>query len=105
MKQIRTLTEAEYIGLQTQFNLADGHAYQDLDGTFAGVVEALPALWREAQQTPIPEMERAFRTSYARLFGSKALGEHPHFSLCPSSSNSIDIVSAWLHMRGYRTGL
>jgi aspartate/methionine/tyrosine aminotransferase len=100
-----TLTEAEVAGLGTAFDLANGHAYHDFPAALRPVIEDLPAIWSYSASRSVPDMEEEFKRSSAEIFGSLALTGHPYYSICPTASNSIDIVATWLHMRRYNVGL
>jgi aspartate/methionine/tyrosine aminotransferase len=65
----------------------------------------LGAIWEAAATSSIPDAEHGFKNALANLIDSPRLERHNFFSVLPTASNSIDIVAAWLHMRGKRTGL
>ena len=100
-----TLTEVETLGLSSEVNLADGHAYQDMDPEFQSIIRNLPGLWSKAVKYSIPALERRYIDTFGRLIATSALREYPHFNICPSASNSIDTVAAWLRSRSMKTGL
>ncbi|MBK5353011.1 aminotransferase class I/II-fold pyridoxal phosphate-dependent enzyme [Pseudomonas sp. TH41] len=99
------LTELEVFGLSAKYNLADGHSYISAEKHFNTVLSELPALWRSAIEIPIPEMEVLFKNKFAEYFGLEGLSEHANFSVCPTASNSIDIVGAWARSMNYKIGL
>lgn len=99
------LTELEVFGLSAQYNLADGHSYISAEKHFNTVLSELPALWRSAVEVPIPEMENLFKNKFAEYFSLDGLSQHTHFSICPTASNSIDIVGAWARSMNYKIGL
>ena len=99
------LTEFEVGGLKTAFSFADGHAYHDMPHHLLPVMNRLQAIWREATEKSIPEMEERFKRAVSRIIKSPVLGNHKHYSLCPTASNSIDIAGAWLASKGYAVGL
>lgn len=99
------LTELEVFGLSAQYNLADGHSYISAEKHFNTVLSELPALWRSAIEVPIPEMEKLFKNKFAEYFGLDGLRQHANFSICPTASNSIDIVGAWARSMNYKVGL
>ncbi len=100
-----TLTDIEVGGLSSPYSLADGHAYQDLSDAYAPVVEGLADSWKRAQATPIPDMERRYVHTFGSVVGSKTLATLRNFKICPTASNSIDILGAFLATKGLRTGL
>lgn len=99
------LTELEVFGLSAKYNLADGHSYISAEKHFNTVLSELPALWQSATEIPIPDMERLFKNKFAEYFGLEGLSKHASFSVCPTASNSIDIVGAWARSMNYRVGL
>lgn len=103
--QNNNLTELEVFGLSAAYNLADGHSYISAKKHFSSVLSALPALWHSAVNTPIPEMEKRFKNKFAEYFALEGLREHTHFCVCPTASNSIDIVGAWARAKHYKVGL
>jgi aspartate/methionine/tyrosine aminotransferase len=103
-KAERCLTDFEILGLAHDLNLADGHAYQDLPHAFDHIVADLPALWRAAETTPVPEAEERFRHSFSTLAHSPAMETLP-FKICPTASNSIEIVAKVLADRRAHTRL
>lgn len=99
------LTELEVFGLSAQYNLADGHSYISAEKYFSNVLSELPLLWSSAVETPVPEMEKLFKNKFAEYFALEGLSKHTHFSVCPTASNSIDIVGAWARSMNYKVGL
>ncbi|RON11797.1 aminotransferase class I/II-fold pyridoxal phosphate-dependent enzyme [Pseudomonas frederiksbergensis] len=99
------LTELEVFGLSAKYNLADGHSYISAEKHFNTVLSELPALWYSATEVSIPDMERLFKNKFAEYFGLEGLSKHASFSVCPTASNSIDIVGAWARSMNYRVGL
>ncbi|MGF6327466.1 aspartate/methionine/tyrosine aminotransferase [Pseudomonas sp. BS3782 TE3695] len=103
--QNQSLTEHEVFGLSVKYNLADGHSYISAKKHFGPVLRNLPELWDSAVETPIPQMERIFKDIFADYFALPGLKQHEHFSVCPTASNSIDIVGAWARSRNIKIGL
>jgi aspartate/methionine/tyrosine aminotransferase len=101
----QSLTEHEVFGLSVKYNLADGHSYISAKDHFRGVLFNLPDLWDAAVETPIPEMENNFKEVFATYFALAGLKSHKHFSVCPTASNSIDIVGAWARSKNLKVGL
>jgi aspartate/methionine/tyrosine aminotransferase len=103
--EMQTLTDFEVRGLASHANLADGHAYQDLGGHFTGIVTQLRSIWATAAKYGIPETNDRFKKAFARLAQSETLGRSANYTICPTASNSIDIVAAFLKECGRRTAL
>ncbi|MBK7359006.1 MAG: aminotransferase class I/II-fold pyridoxal phosphate-dependent enzyme [Saprospiraceae bacterium] len=99
------LTEYERIGLLTAFNFSDGHAYHDIPTVLQPVIDRIELIWKESVSKQVPELEDRFKRALSRVIKSPILGNHSHFSLCPTASNSIDIVGAWLATKNYHVGL
>lgn len=100
-----SLTELEVFGLSAQCNLADGHSYISAEVHYQPVLSSLPELWRSAADITVPEMEEEFKYTFAEYLGLVGLRHHSYFSICPTASNSIDIVGAWARAMKYRVGL
>lgn len=105
MADLRTLTDFEVVGLQSELNLADGHAYQDLGEDYSDIIEELSAIWDASESIRVPEAEHAFREAFAALAGSSAMAKLPFFKICPTASNSIDVIGAVLATRKLKTAL
>ncbi|KZN58168.1 hypothetical protein N473_05350 [Pseudoalteromonas luteoviolacea CPMOR-1] len=100
-----SLTEVEVEGLSYLYNFADGHAYHDINEHYVDIINNLQRYWQEGKEHSIPDMEKAFKNQFAELIDSSTLHSTNHFSVCPTASNSIDIVAAWLHKENKRTAL
>lgn len=103
--QNQSLTEREVFGLSVKYNLADGHSYISATTHFRNVLSDLPELWGSAVETSIPQMEATFKDVFADYFALSGLKSHKHFSVCPTASNSIDIVGAWARSKQLKVGL
>jgi bifunctional pyridoxal-dependent enzyme with beta-cystathionase and maltose regulon repressor activities len=86
-----SLTDFEIVGLDYRLNLADGHAYQDLCSDYRSIIQDLPTIWETCERTPIPELQYRFCEAFALLANSPEMVELP-FKICPTASNSIEIV-------------
>lgn len=104
-KSYLSLTEVEVEGLHAKYSFADGHAYHDMPEILQSVLDDLGSVWKHAKSRSVPEMEDEFKRASAKIMGSSALATHPHYSISPTSSNSIDIASAWLNMQNHNLGL
>ena len=101
---MNTLTDIENLGLTSKFNFADGHAYQDLDA-FQPILNRLPDLWQKATERGVKEQERMYRHAFATLSESPSIRNYDHFRICPTASNSIDVVAAWCRQQKLKVGL
>jgi len=61
------LTQHEIQALQTRFNLADAHTHQRQSPSQDEIVERLPSLWYESEETRQVELEQRFIESFFRL--------------------------------------
>lgn len=99
-----SLTDFELVGLDYRLNLADGHAYQDLGNDYRGIVRELPTIWEACENTPIPDLQYRFCEAVALLAGSPEMAGLP-FKICPTASNSIEIVGDVLAQKASLTKL
>lgn len=96
MTVLKTLTDFEQAGLHSNFCLADGHAYQDLHPAFTHIIDSLPQIWHDASNYSIPEAELRFNNHYASFINAPVLNNFKNFNICPTASNSIDLIAAVL---------
>ncbi len=101
----RTLTDFEVEGLKAPLSLADGHAYQDLSGVYSEILREFPSIWSWGIDTAIPDAEAYFLAAFAKLAKESSLQRQRHFRICPTASNSIDIVGAFLAARNLGVAL
>lgn len=87
----KSLTDFEAIGLTYPLNLADGHAYQDLSDDYRGIIDNLTEMWRACEKIPVPKLQFRFLEAFAQLANSPETLGLP-FKICPTASNSIEIV-------------
>jgi len=98
----KTLTDFEEAGLHQHFCLADGHAYQDLHPSFLNIIQSLPQIWHKMASQSIPSTAQMFNSSFAKLINAPVLENfNCNFKICPTASNSIDIIGAVLHVLKY----
>ena len=94
------LTQFETLALNSPLNLADGHARQELTPAQNKVVDALPALFAEAAERPVAEIEHEACDAFFT-----ALGQHSHpyaderVLSCYSSSLAMEIYARSLISR------
>lgn len=93
---LATLTEIELLGLQSQCNMADGHAYHDLNENQINIIQRLPEIWNNSVNKTCQQAERDFRDAFLTLARTPSLSDYKYFRICPTASNSIDIVATWL---------
>ena len=96
----KSLTDFEVIGLSSPINLADGHAYQEMPRDLATTVNMLPQIWETAQHSTHESIEKTFFDLYAQLSLCVSLTKKTIVKrVCPTASNSIDIIAAYLRAR------
>ncbi|WP_215545193.1 enduracididine biosynthesis enzyme MppP [Amycolatopsis sp. CA-230715] len=94
------LTQFEYLALSSPLNLADGHARQELTPGQRKVVDALPALWTEAVERPVDEIERESGEAFFTMLGQRGYPRADGRVLaCYSSSLSMEIFARALATR------
>ncbi len=101
----KSLTEVEVLGLQSQYNFADGHAYHDLAPSQAAIINRLEKIWTESSALKVRDSETLYFEAFWQLANSLSLKNYSHFRICPTASNSIDIMGAWLAEKGMSAGL
>ena len=101
----KSLTEVEMLGLQSQYNFADGHAYHDLAPSQTAIINRLDKVWTESAALKVRDSETLYFEAFWQLAKSQSLKNYPHFRVCPTASNSIDIIGAWLAEKGMGAGL
>lgn len=96
-----SLTDYEVIGLRSSANLADGHAYQDLDEAQRKVVKNLSYIWELSETKPHSFAEDRFVSVFSDLASAPSLANRDTLRLiCPTASNSIDVAAAYLKKAG-----
>jgi aspartate/methionine/tyrosine aminotransferase len=99
----QALTQIELEGLKTDYNLADGHAYHDLLPSQTRIIAQSSALWQHACHMSHERAQKEFLNAFLQLANIDSLVGYPHYVICPTASNSIDIVAAFLSCKGYST--
>lgn len=100
-----TLTEIEAIGLASQFDLANGHASHDLTLAQENIIQQLPAIWQTGLTQKSRDAELMFKHAFLKLACTPSLSADINFKICPTASNSIDVVAAWLAENKLKTAL
>ncbi|WP_329128963.1 aminotransferase class I/II-fold pyridoxal phosphate-dependent enzyme [Streptomyces sp. NBC_01476] len=103
--RLPNLTQYEHLGIDREFNLADGHAHQFQDPAQQRIIRQLPILFAESAALPQRDAEREFQRHFYRLAGQLSAADRPHTLLCHSASTSIDLIAAFLSTRGIPVGL
>ena len=100
-----TLTDFESNALRAPVNLADGHASQELPDAVQHVLHAVSRLFTECGAQDESVVVNRYKSEFAKLIGSSALDRIVDHHICPTASNSIELVANYLSAGGKRTGL
>ena len=93
---LNSLTKYEYKGMNGNVNFADGHAYHNLPNEYDEITCNLEDIWLLSNQLNVVEAENKFKVSFGYLINSSDVINTANFKICPTSSNSIDIIAAYL---------
>ena len=99
------LTEIEALGLASRHDLANGHASQELAPSQQRIIDSLPELWMKASHMKSSEAGLMFKNAFCLLAKTPSLSQYEKFKICPTASNSIDTVAAWLSEQQMHTAL
>jgi enduracididine biosynthesis enzyme MppP len=91
---VQNLTQWEFLAINSELNLADGHARQLLTPPQLKIVEDLPLLFAECERRPIEEIEREAHRSFLTMLGQHSYPvEHGRVLSCYSSSVAMEIAA------------
>ena len=100
-----TLTDFEQLGSTTKMNLSDGHATQNLSPELWDSIGNINLIWQNAMSSSYNDVVKGFTNVYSDLACLKTLAQKHNLVVCPTASNSIDIVGAVLGEKSARTVL
>ena len=95
-EQLLDLTQHEIQALKTRFNLADAHTHQQQSPGQREIVQALPALWYEAEESRQVDLEDRFKEVFFRLHGQNSVRAE---STMLSYAASISTLVAGMYLR------
>ncbi|MBM7168633.1 aminotransferase class I/II-fold pyridoxal phosphate-dependent enzyme [Streptomyces sp. G44] len=95
-EQLLDLTQHEIQALKTRFNLADAHTHQQQSPGQREIVQALPALWYEAEETRQADLEDRFKEVFFRLHGQHGVRAQ---TTMLSYAASISTLVAGMYLR------
>lgn len=101
----QALTEIEALGLASRFDLANGHASQELSLSQQRIINNLPSIWAQGAKLKSRDAELMFKSAFCKLAKTDSLSNYEHFKICPTASNSIDTVATWLAEKKLTTAL
>lgn len=88
------LTQLEYLALNSDMNLADGHARQTLTAGQAAIIDDLPNMFRESETTPVEQLESRAHQAFFGVLGQHSYpGADGRVLACYSSSVAMEILS------------
>lgn len=88
------LTQLEYLALNSEMNLADGHARQALTTSQAVIIDSLPELFRMSAETPVEQLESRAHGAFFHALGQHEYpGADGRVLACYSSSVAMEILS------------
>ncbi|MFF5211994.1 enduracididine biosynthesis enzyme MppP [Streptosporangium sp. NPDC000396] len=88
------LTELEHLALNSELNVADGHARQQLSEGQQRIIDELPTLFEKAAVQPVADLERDAHRAFFHLMGQQSypIGPNPVLS-CYASSVAMEILA------------
>lgn len=90
----QNLTQWEFLAINSEFNLADGHARQSLTPPQLKIVEDLPLLFADCEQRPVEEIEREAHRWFLTMLGQRSYPVgHGRVLSCYSSSVAMEIAA------------
>ena len=101
----QALTEIEALGLASQYDLANGHASQELAPSQQRIINSLPQLWQQGASQKSRDAEMMFKNAFSKLAQAPSLANYEYYKICPTASNSIDTVATWLAEKNLSTAL
>ncbi|MFE5388232.1 aminotransferase class I/II-fold pyridoxal phosphate-dependent enzyme [Bacillus thuringiensis] len=105
MSKFTNLTRYEEIGLNQDYNLADGHAHQGQSGTQKSIISELSTIFYESELTKQKVLEKEFQYEFYKLAGQHSAIDHPRTMLCYSASLSTDLIATYLQKKNMTVSL
>jgi aspartate/methionine/tyrosine aminotransferase len=94
-EQLPDLTQHEVQALKTRYNLADAHTHQEQSAGQRQIVDALPSLWYQAEDTRQADLEDRFKEVFFRLHGQNSVRQETTM-LSYAASISTLVVGMYL---------
>ncbi|AUB62917.1 aspartate/tyrosine/aromatic aminotransferase [Bacillus thuringiensis] len=105
MSKFTNLTRYEEIGLNQDYNLADGHAHQGQSETQKSIISELSTIFYESELTKQKVLEKEFQYEFYKLAGQHSAIDHPRTMLCYSASLSTDLIATYLQKKNMTVSL
>ncbi|MBJ7935122.1 aminotransferase class I/II-fold pyridoxal phosphate-dependent enzyme [Bacillus thuringiensis] len=99
------MTRYEEIGLNQDYNLADGHAHQGQSETQKSIISELSTIFYESELTKQKVLEKEFQYEFYKLAGQHSAIDHPRTMLCYSASLSTDLIATYLQKKNMTVSL
>lgn len=96
MTKFNNLTRYESVGLNQDFNLADGHAHQGQSETQKKIISELSNIFYNSELTKQKALEEEFQNEFFKLAEQFSATNHPRTMLCYSASLSTDLIATYL---------
>lgn len=96
---LQDTTQHEIVALRTRHNLADAHTHQRQSDTQRLIVQRLPSLWHEAEETPQHVLEQKFLRKFFQLHGQETAIRMNRTMLFYAASIAMVTVGAFLNQK------
>ncbi|MFY9484488.1 MAG: pyridoxal phosphate-dependent aminotransferase [Patescibacteria group bacterium] len=95
-KEYQDLTQHEIEALKLEYNLADAHTHQSQSSSQRKIIDRLPSLWYEAENTKQYDMEQRFIKTFFRAQGQYYALKPNNALLVYAASIAMAIVANYL---------
>jgi len=97
--ELQDITQHEILALRTKFNLADAHTHQRQSPTQRQIVQRLPQLWTEAEETTQHALEKKFIRKFFELHRQETALELDRTMLFYAASIAMVTVGTFINQR------
>lgn len=98
-QEFQDITQHEILALQTEFNLADAHTHQRQSPTQRQIVDRLPQIWYEAEESTQREQEQKFIRRFFELHRQPTALKTDKTMLFYAASIAMMCASTWCMQR------
>lgn len=105
MDRLNDITQHEVEALKHQYNMSDAHTHQSQSPSQRKIVERLPELWYESEQSRQYDLEQAFLETYFRVQGRPAAMKNNNAMIVYAASIAMAITANYLHKKRYKAAL
>jgi enduracididine biosynthesis enzyme MppP len=96
------LTELELAALESDINVADGHARHEPTPSQQRIIDRLPELFEQAASTPASELDREAQAAFLTSLGQASALRDAQALTCYSSSVAMEVFARALDAAGLR---